>query len=649
MGDYRDLLREGLGLQQAGQFEAAAIRYRAVLAILTEEPNATYLLGVTLHQMRRPDEAIPLLERAIVQRPDFADAHNNLGEALRAAKRPADAMARYERALALAPGHPAYLANLSHARLAGRDNAGAIEAARQAIAAEAGLAPAHQALGNALLESGEIEGARAALETALRLLPGFEDAAANLALLEAKYGDATRAIALFETLPAGRIGIAQAWARAHARSGAAEAAQRVRLAAVENGRTLADVKDHSTLLFEANHDVDDPAALGALHRRWGERLEALVPALPAHARLGRGRGSAAPLRVGFVSNDFRRHSCGHFLLPLFGALDPARIAIVGYSDTDKPDDITARLAARAAEWHETRGLDDDALARRIQADGLDVLVDLGGHTVGSRLSVFAARPCATQVSWLGYANTTGLTRIDWRLTDEIADPPGQEAFHTERLWRLPGGFLRFAMFGDEVAPARRARSGGFRFGCFNALDKITPACWAAWVAILRALPESTLRLKAFALKEPATMRAWRDRAAQADIGARVLLVPFIDDEAAHLAQYDEIDLALDTAPYGGTTTTCEALWSGVPVLTLAGARHAGRVGASLLARVPDSGVVVDDWAAYRDAAIDLARDAGRYDKLAKDLAARVRSSDLADGRGLANAMTEAFAAMTPGR
>jgi protein O-GlcNAc transferase len=646
MTDYKDVLREALGLQQAGRFADAAGRYRAVLAELPDEPNATYLLGVTLHQMGDSKEAISYLERAVVQRPDFADAHNNLGEALRAAKRHKPAIARYERALALRPGEPAYLTNLSHAYLAATDAKAAGEAAREALTRDADFAPAWLALGNALQRVGEIADARGAFEAARRGRPDYKDATGNLALLEFEFGDPERALALFAELPVTWPGARVALARIHARRGDEAHARELRLDLLTEADPVGLARRNSAVLFNANYDIDDPEPLAESHRIWGETFEAAVGPIVTAPAIGR-KPRAKP-RVGFVSNDFRNHSCAHFLLPVFAAFDPTAIEVVAYSDTAISDAITARLQTHCAEWHAVRGLDDATLAERIRGDALDVLVDLGGHTADNRLGVFARKPVAVQVAWLGYANTTGLSRIDWRFTDSIADPEGSEEHHTERLWRLPGGFLRYAPFDDVPVPRRLSGESGFRFGSFNALEKISAACWRVWVSILRALPEASLTLKAFGLKEPGMLALWRARADEAGLGNRVRLVPYIEDDAAHLKLYESIDLALDTAPYGGTTTSCEALWMGVPLLTLAGPRHAARVGASLLDLTPNSGVVATDWAEYRVRAIELASDNTLYRAFADGLAERVRGGALADGGSLAARMNEAFARMVAG-
>lgn len=641
MDDYKQVLRDALALHQGGRFDEAMTRYRAVLAQMPDEPNATYLLGVALHQATRHDQAVEYLTRACAQRPEFADAFNNLGEALRAARRPAEAIVAQEKALALKPDHPAYLANLSHARLAVKDESGAIDAARQAIALEPGLVAAHQALGNALLATGDVAGARAAFELALRLKPDFVECQINLGLLEVKYGDVVRGARILGALPAKRRAQIEEFPQALCRLGLIGDALNAYREILTNGEAVPSAKVNSSVLFQANYGIDAPQELFELHKLWGDFFEgALIPlAAPVPVRRD------GPMRVGFVSTDFRRHSCAHFLLPLFAAFDPARVAVVCYSDVEKPDEITARLRVLSAEWHETRDLDDGALARRIADDRIDVLVDLGGHTADNRMGVFARKPSAVQVSWLGYANTTGLSRIDWRFTDAVADPDGQEQFHTEKLWRLAGGFLRFAAFDDVAVPARKKTGGGLRLGSFNMLDKISEPCWGAWVEIMRAVPDATLLLKAFALKDPAAMSAWRARVRSAGLEGRVRLLPFVDDEAAHLALYEELDLALDTAPYAGTTTSCEALWMGVPLLTLAGSRHAGRVGASLLAQVPNAGVVAQSWDAYRDAAIGFARNPETLAALADGLAIRMRKSALTDGACLAREMTDAFTQM----
>jgi len=293
------------------------------------------------------------------------------------------------------------------------------------------------------------------------------------------------------------------------------------------------------------------------------------------------------LRVGYVSADFRRHSVAYFLRGLVASHDRERVRVYCYSNVERADAVTAEFQLLADEWRPVTGLPDEAMAELVRADGIDILVDLGGHTGGNRLLVFARKPAPIQVSWLGYPNTTGLQAIDYRLTDEIADPPGEaDALHTEALVRLPGGFLCFrpgiAVAGAAVTP-RDAGADRMTFGSFNTLSKVTSDVIRAWAEVLNGIPGSRLLIKSETLDEAgARSRITGAFAAHGVEPERIELLPWIEDYAQHMALYSRVDVALDTFPYNGTTTTCEALWMGVPVVTLRGNRHAARVGASVL-------------------------------------------------------------------
>jgi protein O-GlcNAc transferase len=631
MNDYKDVLREALGLQQAGRFADAAGRYRAVLAELPDEPNATYLLGVTLHQMGDSKEAISYLERAVVQRPDFADAHNNLGEALRAAKRHKPAIARYERALRLSPGHPAYLVNLSHALCATRDFDRARKAAEESLAAEPGFAPALVALGNAAAALGDLTAAHAAFADALAVSPDYPDALANRAELAFRSGDWRAAIEGFERLRRSAAGLSVGQggllARALARVGAQDAAQALRAELVCRPGEAA-----TSVLFYTNYEPIAPAELFDLHRLWGQTVEARTPESPAIRREVGGR-----IKVGFVSADFRRHSVASFVAPLWSALDRAKVEVVALSNVAEPDATTAALRASADSWIDIKGLDDPEAFAAIRAAEIDVLLDLSGHSGGNRLGLFARRAAPMQATWLGYPNTTGLSRMDWRFTDAHADPETEPYRGSERLWRLPRGFLRFGLSPDHPEPGARP-PGPPRFGSFNALEKISPACWALWTELLRAEPEARLALKTFALQDAAVKADWRARSRAAGLESRVDFLAFTEDDAAHLRAYDGIDVALDPFPYNGTTTTCEALSMGVPVVALKGDRHCARVGESLAALAPSDVTIADSPADYiaRARALLTAPD----DRAAR--ARRIRTGAMCDAASLARDFETAF-------
>lgn len=351
----------------------------------------------------------------------------------------------------------------------------------------------------------------------------------------------------------------------------------------------------------------------------------------------------ARLRVGYVSPDFRHHAVATFFAPVLAAHDRTRMEIHLYGEVRSPDAITERLKGMADHWLSTCGLTTRQLAERIRSDGIDVLVDLAGWTVGSRLDAFACRPAGVQLTWLGYAATTGLdsaTGLDGRLTDGWADPPGETEEHfSERLIRLPSGFIAQRPLDDAVpppAPRRRPDSGAIRFGSFNNAAKISAATIALWVTTLNAVPGSRLILKNPALANPYVMRELRDRFVRAGLAAeRLELRPSLSAYDDHLRAYDDIDIALDTFPYHGTTTTCEALFQGVPVVTLAGRTHAARVGVSLLSRIGCSDWIAASESAFAAQAAALARDVDRLAELRSRLPQMLRAAPLFDPAAIA--------------
>jgi predicted O-linked N-acetylglucosamine transferase (SPINDLY family) len=280
-------------------------------------------------------------------------------------------------------------------------------------------------------------------------------------------------------------------------------------------------------------------------------------------------------------------------------------------------------------------MSDDALANLISEDRIDVLVDLAGHTAFGRLPVFARKPAPVQLTWLGYPDTTGIAAIDYRLTDAVCDPAGAEARHTERLLRIPDLFLCYQPPADapEVSP-RETAPEEVVFCSFNTLEKVNARTIAAWAAILRGLSGSRLLIKADILKHEAAARRLRESFAAHGIDeARLELVPWAEDRATHLDMYGRADIALDTFPYNGTTTTCEAMWMGVPVVTLAGEAHMSRVGATLLTAAGLGDLVAGSAEAYVDAAVRLARDPERRRALRSSLRTALRASPLLDHAG----------------
>ena len=361
-------------------------------------------------------------------------------------------------------------------------------------------------------------------------------------------------------------------------------------------------------LYLSNFPDDlDESEVFARHAEFGGSIESADPARSESERRDALRAvlrSDSRVRIGFLSPDLRRHSVWYFLEPLLASLDRTRFEVVGISDTTLADSITARLESRCDDWLDVAGTSASSFRERVARLELDILVELAGHTSGSRLLELSRRVAPVQMSWLGYPNTTGIDAIDYRIVDGWTDPPGSEHLATETLLRMPRCFLCHMAPPDRPDPSGGRRSGVPVFGSFNNLAKITDTTVRAWSAALHAVPESRMLIKARSLREKSTADRLRRRFEAAGVaGDRLDLRGWITGTDGHLAAYREVDVALDTFPYHGTTTTCEALSMGVPVITLAGDGHRSRVGVSLLRTIGRPEWATGDVDAFAAAAV----------------------------------------------
>lgn len=386
------------------------------------------------------------------------------------------------------------------------------------------------------------------------------------------------------------------------------------------------------------------AALFAEHVAYGRAVGASeTPELP------NTRDHERRLRVAILSPDLREHSCAYFLEPLLARLDASRFEIYLYHDHFREDAVSARLKTYAAVWRNFIGQSAVTVEKTIRADQPDILIDLAGHTgMSARLPLFARRLAPVQMTYLGYPDTTGLPAMDYRLTDGVADPEGEaDAFATERLVRFSPCAWSYLppVAAPEVAPLPSAASGAITFGCFNTLGKITDETLAAWARLLASVQGSRLLLKAAGLGESDEAARLRSRLASAGFAdGAVELLERTPDTASHLALYGRVDIALDTWPYHGTTTTCEALWMGVPVISLRGDRHVSRVGASLLSALGRTEWIADSPEDYLDRARVLASDPQRLAATRASLRDQLRQSPICDHVGQAARLGEALRA-----
>jgi predicted O-linked N-acetylglucosamine transferase (SPINDLY family) len=542
--------------------------------------------------------AIDALRRAVARDADDPDLAAALGELLARAGQHAQAIFQFERAVRLRPQHPPFRFALAQAfKLAGRDD----DSAREGLAYLRLLPPSHDRnlmLALALQRQDDLPGALEAAREAARLQPESPGAGETVAML------ATNLEHLDECLAVGQ-------------------AYRQRL---PNALWPLNTRLFAMLYAQGQDErviVDTHAELGRLMMALRTAPEFTPVNDPSPDR---------PLRVGYISQDFRNRSAAHFFEALAAHHDRASFSVLAYHQRLSEDEMTDRLRGMAQGWRDIQGLDDAAAARQIREDGVDVLVDLTGHTGSNRLGILAYRPAPVQVTYMGYAHTTGLPTVDARLVDALTDPPGSEWQATERLIRLEPSFLCYTPPPHAPEPEPRPANRPLTFGSFNSLVKLSPDTIALWARIVRARPGSVLALKAKALAKPwhreRITRALRDQGLRDE---QFELRPETPGKDQHLAAYRDVDIALDPFPYNGTTTTLEALWMGVPVVTLAGQCHRARVGVSLLTNAGLPDLIASDHEAYANIALALADDQPRRAALRLGLREQLRRSPLTDG------------------
>lgn len=542
--------------------------------------------------------------------------------------------------------------------LSGEPNA-AIERFRRYLKAVPADYRARGSLAAALASQGKLAAARRELEVAIETAPPQDQALiltdyANALLRTPRRDEASaayqRAVALCPTHPHMRLNLAAALSYAGRTLPAIyhfAVAQSLEPGLIETD--AADyLENHLQALIGLAESPERQKSNAARLAR--QRCRDVIP-LPAPP----SRPAGDRLRIGYVSPDFRQHAVAMFFAPVLAAHDRSKVAVRLYGEVRHPDAVTERLRQLADGWLTTCGLAADELATRIRGDDIDVLVDLAGWTGGSRLDAFVYRPAPVQLTWLGYAATTGLnadTGLDGRITDRWADPPTHTESHfTERLFRLPSGFLAYRPLSEVPLalsfPAER--NGHVTFGSFNNAAKISDATVALWTRTVNAVPMSRLQLKNHALDDPYIRQETAARFARAGLAVdRITMRPPTKNMEDHLRAYDHIDIALDTFPYHGTTTTCEALWMGVPVVSLIGQTHASRVGLSILTRAGLEDLTTTSPDEFVANVVRLAHDRPRLAHLRAGLRAQICESPLFDPAQIARDLETLYAQLTLG-
>lgn len=629
----------GLCLAEIGDPAAAVDAFDRALD-LEPEAYATILgRARALFALGRVEEARGALDRCARSVPPERAAIVELLELLMQSEAFSQAIALSVAALDRLPADEAILLVLVSALGARGELARAEPYLRRALPVAEGPGPLmHLARLHAL--RGERQAETALLREAAARFPARTEARTQLAIALATEGEAEGALEILRPLleespTPNALGVLAMTELAVGDAGRAMAAIRK---AEELGAGPESFQTAIALLTTNYVDDMTPEEVADAHRRWAAR--AFPPASPRPAA---PRPARARLRVGFVSPDFREHSVGKLIEPVLRRLDRERFDVLCFSTTVRaPDALTARIRSLPLTFRDLREKSITEMVAAIEIDEIDVLFDLDGWMSEQKLEVFHCRAAPTQVAYLGYPHTTGIANMDFRITDSVADPPGSEASYTEALVRLGRSAWAF----ETNAPASRlshARSSP-TFGSFNNLCKVTPTTLDLWSGVLGAVPGSRLLVKAQGLEHPLARRRLLDGLSLRGVDpSRVELRGPVASNAAHLDAYGEVDVALDTYPYNGTTTTCEALFAGVPVVTLTGRTPASRVGASLLGAAGLEGAIASSKDAYVAAAVSLAGvadDAARAE--GRD---RVAASALGDVAGLTRALEAAIIEM----
>lgn len=603
-----EALKVALQHFQAGRLSQAEQLYRQILQQQPEQPEVLQRLGDIAQKTGQTDAAIAYHTKA-------SELYYRIGNTLLVQRQLEAAIAHYQQSVALNPKQPDVYNNLGNAYQNCGQNEAAIAAYRQAIAINPSFAAAHTNLGNIFKHQGQAAEAITHYRQAIALQPDLAEAYNNLGNVLKDHGQVPEAIAVYRQALTIKPSLLEA---------------------------------ASNLLFSLHYTPTyDSAAIFAEHQQWAKQYAApLAHTIAPHSN---DRTRDRRLRIGYVSPDFNSHPVGFFIGSVLFAHNRNQFQVFCYANVASPDGLTAQLQRLADDWRDIASLSDEQAAHQIRADKIDILVDLAGHTANNRILLFARKPAPIQVTYLGYPNTTGLSTIDYRISDTWADPVDiADKLHTEKLVRLPHGFHCYqpAQNCPTVSPLPALLTGQVTFGSFNNLAKVTPEAIAVWARILQAVPQSKILLKYRALTDASTCEHCYQLFEQHQIlRDRVQLIGHITGFAEHLALYSQIDIGLDTFPYNGTTTTCEALWMGVPVITVAGKGHAARVGVSLLANLGLTDLITSSCDEYVDLAVRLANDLERLRYLRTHLRSIMMRSPLTNARSFTQSLEMAYRQM----
>jgi len=602
-------------LYQSGQMAKTESFCRELLQSHPQSLIVINVLGAALKDQGKLKDAIQAFSKVIQLKPDYIEAYYNRGVVLQELGQLSKAVDSYNKAIQLKPDYVQAYNNsgLALQELGQLDKA--LKSCEQAIQLKPDYAQAYNNRGVVLQELEQLDKALNSYEQAIQLKPDFAEAYNNRGNTLKEIGQVDEAIDSYDKAIEFKPDYAVAYSnRNFALNYSSELTQ--------------------TDIFQKHLEFE---------KQFGRKiLENKLNPLFSKKRNTR-------LKVGYISADFNNHSVGYFFEPLLKSHDKGSIEVYCYYNNARADDTTKRLMEESEHWRSIVGMNDKDVVNLIRKDSIDILVDLVGHTAKNRLTVFTYKPAPIQVTWLGYPNTTGLSAIDYRFTDDVVDPIGRtDDLHSEKLIRLQNGFLCYQ--GDKLLPPNSAlpclKREHITFGSFNNLSKVTHQVVKIWSKILQSVPNSHLLLKSKQLSDAKTKSRYIEMFRHEGIPEnRLELYSWLPGKEEHMELYNSIDIGLDPFPYNGTTTTCEALWMGVPVITMFGNLHAGRVGASIMTHANLENLIAMGTDEYVNMAVKYANNTDYLVKLRNELRSKILRSALCDNNAFAKNIEKAYQEM----
>jgi protein O-GlcNAc transferase len=678
----------GNALKDLGQLEEAAKSFRQATLLATDWAEPHFNLGNVFRDLSRHEEALQSYKKAVVLKPDWAGAHSNIGHSLIKLKSYEEAILSCKRAIALDPNLSEPHFNMGRALSELKKLIEALISYRMAVILKPDWPEAYNDLGCVLFLLGRHEEAVMAYQKLVSLKPEWAEVYSNLGYLLFYLGRYEEALPVYRKL----ISLRPEWAEMYNALGLvliqqafasmdfasfheADDCHRKALALkpdlpdtycnlaaspLRTGLSIDEAADLCQKALELKPDLLAAHQILLFAQQYSQKLtpqiwhdvlekfaQACFSKLPELSHLNTPE-PAKRLRIGYVSPDFRYHACSYFIEPLLSAHDRQQVEIFCYSNVPKADPMTERLKALADHWYDVRGLEIDSVATLIRSHNIDILVDLAGHTADNLLLAFYRKPAPIQASWLGCPSSTGLQAIDYRISDCWLTPQDTPEYYTETIWNLeyPSHCYRPYSQAPAVGPLPAEEKGYITFGSFNNLAKVNLETIALWAQILRGVSNSRILLKSRQLGEPGICSQYIEAfRAEGIAEERIELLISTPDIATHLNLYNRIDIALDSFPYNGATTTLEALWMGVPVITLAGWRTASRYGLSFLAALDLRELAAEDMTQIASIAIALASDLPKLAQLRASLREKMRHSSLCDEANFARTLETAYRQM----